>query len=387
MYGRIAFKAVVEIDLKIVLEYIYYHSYPVNILLQNLRERDYMYKVDIKEKKLIKMTATSYSELKLKERYDIQEWIEKSPEILGEDLLIIQKEFQIPSGNRLDLLAIDKQANLVIIELKRDDSGANVDWQGIRYTAVCANLLPEEVYKIYAEYKNCDEDDAQSIIEEFVDETESTKLNESQRIILVSKEFHSDVISSVLWLRDYKIDIECVRISPYLDENQQLYVSPEIIIPLPEAKDYIVKKEIKQKEFKRSIRSTFSLEKGDFDEVELRKKLNESLTRNSELTPRLVTFFKTLLLEDRAFDREEIKEKFFEEKIGTSIGHAGRYLSGISQFITKKHNLHLRQVIDFDSKGGEGDKKEDYKILTKYRNLLENIIEGIEKDLDSNQEG
>lgn len=42
-----------------------------------------MFRVDIINKTLIKLKPTNFSELGLKERFDIQEWIEKSPTILG----------------------------------------------------------------------------------------------------------------------------------------------------------------------------------------------------------------------------------------------------------------------------------------------------------------
>ena len=48
-----------------------------------------MYRVDIENKRLIKLSPTQFSTLKLKERYDIEEWIKKTPEILEEKLLII----------------------------------------------------------------------------------------------------------------------------------------------------------------------------------------------------------------------------------------------------------------------------------------------------------
>ena len=85
-----------------------------------------MYKVNINDKTLTRLTPTDFTSQNLLERYDIQEWIEKTPDILGEDFLIIGKEFLLPSGSRLDLLAIDKIARLVIIELKRDESGKDV---------------------------------------------------------------------------------------------------------------------------------------------------------------------------------------------------------------------------------------------------------------------
>jgi CRISPR/Cas system-associated endoribonuclease Cas2 len=210
-----------------------------------------MYKVNVKSKALTKLNPTNFAAQNLLERYDIQEWIEKTPDILGEDLLVIGKELLLPSGSRLDLLAIDKNARLVIIELKRDDSGKDIDWQAIKYTSYCSNFLTEEIVYHYAIYLNSDEEEAKDRIDEFIDE-DVEKLNHGQRIILVSKAFHSDVISAVLWLRDYGVEIECLRLKPFLDNSGDLFLQPEKIIPLPEAKDYIIKKEKKQREIKKS---------------------------------------------------------------------------------------------------------------------------------------
>jgi hypothetical protein len=210
-----------------------------------------MYRVNINDKTLTKLSPTNFTTQNLLERYDIQEWIENTPDILGEDFLIIGKELSLFSGSRLDLLAIDKNARLVIIELKRDDSGKEVDWQAIKYASYCSSFLVDEIISNYADHIKADEEEAKARIDEFIDE-ELDILNHSQRIILVSKEYHSDVVSAVLWLRDYGIDIECLRLKPFVDDNGDLFIQPDKIIPLPEAKDYIIKKERKLKEIKRA---------------------------------------------------------------------------------------------------------------------------------------
>jgi Endonuclease NucS len=205
-----------------------------------------MYRVDIKSKSLVALKPTSFSDLALRERFDIQEWIEKTPDILGEDLLVLGKEVTLPSGKRLDLLCIDRQGGLVIVELKRDDSGSSVEWQAIKYASYCSKLLPEEIFKQYAAYLGKSDAEAEKAIEEFID-TDIDALNREQRIILASRQFNSEVISAVLWLREYGLDIQCTRLAPYLDLDGELFIKPETIIPLPEAKDYIERKEFKQR--------------------------------------------------------------------------------------------------------------------------------------------
>ena len=75
-----------------------------------------MYLIDKDSNKLIKVEKKTFKSLGLDERHNLQEWIAKEPSSLGEDLLIIQKEFDgfADTKERLDLLAIDKSGNLVI---------------------------------------------------------------------------------------------------------------------------------------------------------------------------------------------------------------------------------------------------------------------------------
>jgi len=340
-----------------------------------------MYKVDIENKRLIELTAVNFGELKLTEPYDIEDWIEKTPQVLGEELLVIQRQYFVPSGKKLDLLAIDKKANLVIIELKRDNSGSEVEWQAIKYASYFSYYKVDEIFKIYANYLKTNEIEAKEKIEDFID-VEIELLNESQRIILVSKEFHSDVISAVLWLRDFEINIECIRLKPFLTPDNQLIIAPVIIIPLPEAKDYIIRKVKKEKVQKQSIRSTFSLQKSNLEPEELANKLKETLIRPGELTPRVKAFIELLLSDNRPFSRDEIKEELLKRDIGNDLGQSGRYLSNISQFFTKVTNPHLRQIISFETGGGLGEKKENYKINDEYRDLLMTVLQ----ELDDNQE-
>jgi hypothetical protein len=52
-----------------------------------------MYQIDKTSNNLIKLEERLFGELGIRERDHLQEWIAKNPEVLGEELLIIQKEF------------------------------------------------------------------------------------------------------------------------------------------------------------------------------------------------------------------------------------------------------------------------------------------------------
>jgi len=135
----------------------------------------------------------------------------------------------------------------------------------------------------------------------------------------------------------------------------------------------------------RSKRSKFFLEKGNFDFPELEKRLRATLARQTDLTPRLVSPLEILLSANKAFDREEVKQKLFTRGIGSDIGRTGAYMSNLSQFLTKGSNPHLRQIMDFASDGGSGARKNSYQIQPEYRELIATLIDEWKQTHQSSQ--
>ncbi|GAG84180.1 unnamed protein product [marine sediment metagenome] len=113
-----------------------------------------MFRIHRQGNKVEKLKECSFKELGFREREHLQEWIAKDPEVLGEELLIIQKEFAgfSDTNERLDLLALDKQGSLVIIENKLDDTGRDVTWQALKYASYCSTLSKENIREIYQRY-------------------------------------------------------------------------------------------------------------------------------------------------------------------------------------------------------------------------------------------
>jgi len=202
-----------------------------------------LFRVDVAAKKLAEVKETDLASLGLRERYDLQEWIEKNPEILGEELLIVAKECNSfdSTSERADLVAIDKSANLVIIELKRDDSGTDVHWQAIKYASYFAKAKPEVIAELLAKHDTCSIEQATNRLLGFIGQDDLSGVNREQRIILVSHRFAREVTSAVLWLRDHGVDLTCVQLTPYSDTSTNaVYMQATTIIPVPGTDDYKV---------------------------------------------------------------------------------------------------------------------------------------------------
>lgn len=207
-----------------------------------------MFIIDKKTNRIRKIQEKTFSELGFKERENLQEWLANNPTSLGEDLLIIQKEFDgfNDTKERLDLLALDKQGNLVIIENKLDDTGRDVTWQILKYASYCSSLNKSQIISIYQDFldKQGSDKTAEENISEFFEGTdiEEISLNKglTQRLMLVSGNFRKEVTSTVLWLINYSLRIQCFKVTPYQFE-EQLFLNVEQIIPMKVAEEYSIR--------------------------------------------------------------------------------------------------------------------------------------------------
>ncbi len=215
-----------------------------------------MYKIHIDQNRITPVEAKRFTDLRLTERKHLQEWLEHCPEALaqneGEELLIIQKEFDgfDDTRERLDLLAIDKDGNLVIIENKLDDSGRDVVWQALKYASYCASLSKAQVVDIYQRYLNLKAQEtgepaanAEESLVEFleVDGLEAAQINriKSQRLIFVAAKYRKEVTSTVLWLSQFDIACQCFKVTPY-QAGDELFLNVEQIIPTPESSEFMI---------------------------------------------------------------------------------------------------------------------------------------------------
>jgi hypothetical protein len=214
-----------------------------------------MYRIDRKTNNVEKLDERLFKDLKIREREHLQEWIAKNPDMLDEDLLIIQKEYAgfNDTNERLDLLAVDKEGGLVVIENKLDDTGRNVVWQALKYASYCSTLNTQQIIRIFQEYldKYVGSGDAKELLLEFVDRDEDDLLlnRKDQRIIFIANQYRKEVTSTVLWLLKHDIQVQCFKATPY-SMDEESYLQMEQIIPLPETKEFMIDAQRKEKEEK-----------------------------------------------------------------------------------------------------------------------------------------
>jgi hypothetical protein len=202
-----------------------------------------------------RLPETTFSSAGVYERRDLQRLLREHIEVIAPDTLVIGEEFGDWEDvrRRIDLLAIDKMGNIVVIELKRTEDSGHMELQSIRYASMVSTLTFDQAVDVFSRYLKKigkDNQDARMTILEFLelDEPDDDRFAQDTRIVLASAEFLPEITSSVLWLADHGIDIRCVRLKPY-NLGGRLLVDIQQIIPLPEAEQYQVQfREKTQKE-------------------------------------------------------------------------------------------------------------------------------------------
>jgi len=213
-----------------------------------------MFIINKQNNEAISLERKTFKELGFTERKHLQEWISKNTNMLGERLLIIQKEFSgfDDTNERLDLLAIDENGNLVIIENKLDDTGRDVTWQALKYVSYCAGLSKIDIKDIFQRYldSQASDENADDVISDFlgIEDFNEAEINKGdQRIILIAASFRKEVTSTVMWLLEHNIHIKCIRVTPY-KLNDNVLIDTEQIIPVKDAEDYLIKLANKKQE-------------------------------------------------------------------------------------------------------------------------------------------
>lgn len=189
---------------------------------------------------------TTFAAVNVRERQDLQRWLRSQIEIIVPDGMVLAEEFSNWEDSRrsIDLLVLDREANLVVVELKRTEDCGHMELQAIRYAAMISAMTFQQAVDAHDQYlmKLGIDDDPKARILGFLgwDEPIEDAFAQDVRIVLASADFSRELTTAVLWLNGRDIDIRCVRMVPYRYRGSIL-LDIQQAIPLPEAVEYQVR--------------------------------------------------------------------------------------------------------------------------------------------------
>ena len=170
----------------------------------------------------------------------LEDWLENSPSaVIQNELLWIGRQTSAVDEERTifpDLFGVDSEGNLVIVELKRDQTPREVVAQLLEYAAWASELSDVQIHEIAKDYFKTREEFQEKTFDnafreafDVPDDDEIPLLNQRLRLFIVAEEIHPRIIRVCRFLRTlYKMDVSCIEVSKFQTESGDEIVSTEI---------------------------------------------------------------------------------------------------------------------------------------------------------------
>lgn len=141
------------------------------------------------------VTQKTFTELGLRERTNIQRAVRTHIAAItpGVKTMVLAEEFGdwVGANRRIDLLCLDEKAQLVVVELKRED-GAHMELQALRYAAMVSTMRFDQAVEAHRKYLQSTGStvDAEQSIRKFLGQEEGqAALSETVRIVFAASDF------------------------------------------------------------------------------------------------------------------------------------------------------------------------------------------------------
>ncbi len=171
---------------------------------------------------------------------NLEEIIYNDIRILNSQWLLIGRQIITDYNKYIDLLAIDKNGNLIIIELKRDKTPREVVAQALDYASWVKSIGSEKVATIYKDFDEKYLKRGKSFSQVFQDafniELDESIVNQGHQIVIVASSFDESTERIVKYLSDSEIPINVIFFKVFSD-NDTSYISRAWMIEPEETED------------------------------------------------------------------------------------------------------------------------------------------------------
>ena len=150
----------------------------------------------------------------------LEDWITADPSILGMDVAIFGRQVQTPFGGRIDLLGIDRDANCIVLELKRGRTPRDVVAQLLDYGSWVKNLGYNEIDQIAQRWA---QKSVAAIYQEAFGDTIPETVNEAHNLVIVASGLDDSSERIISYLsEEYGVSINAVFFTFFRKNDTEL---------------------------------------------------------------------------------------------------------------------------------------------------------------------
>lgn len=164
----------------------------------------------------------------------LEEWLESNPDGIVEDgrILIVGRQVITNFGGFIDLLGLDRNGDVVVVELKRDRTPRDTIAQSLEYVSFAERLDMAQLEGIPRTYLN---DESLSLAEHHreyfeLDSDEAVAFNKDQRMVIGGQRVTPEIRQTSTFLRSKGIRVTCVEFTFFQANRGTRLLSQEIVV-------------------------------------------------------------------------------------------------------------------------------------------------------------
>ena len=179
-----------------------------------------LFKIDTNDQLVACNSSWNPKELDL-ERYIVNTADSETPflssRVFGEELLVVSNQVKTRTKKRADILAVDRNGNGVVVELKRDEGKLGVETQALQYLSDFSRYRGGQFVQQFGSRQS----DLHGNIAGFLgSDVDIENLNSAMRVILLARGFDQSVYSIGEWLSSKGVSFKCMTYWPVELHNE-----------------------------------------------------------------------------------------------------------------------------------------------------------------------
>lgn len=168
-----------------------------------------------------KLKAARNSRLNFEER--LETWIAKDSSLVSDEMLIVGRQVETSYGGVIDLLGMDRNGDLVILELKRDKTPREITAQILDYASWVKDLSNESVSNIANKY--LDPSSLEIAFQKKFGIDLPDVINESHRMLIIASQIDPASERIIKYLSEsYGVDINAATFQHFEDESGSEFI-------------------------------------------------------------------------------------------------------------------------------------------------------------------
>jgi len=164
----------------------------------------------------------------------LEDWLAANPDGIVEDgeLLLIGRQVTTNLGTTIDLLALDRQGNVVVLELKRDRTPRDTLAQALEYASFAEGLDWNELESILCSYINDESVNLADYHRHYFElaDHDAVSFNKDQRIVILGETISDQIRQTARFLREKGLRVTCLEFSFFEADGGACLLTQDMVV-------------------------------------------------------------------------------------------------------------------------------------------------------------